>query len=62
MAHIIMGHRAPTAFLQRQARLRPIQGLDLALLIQDKHDRVLGRIDVEPTTSSFSAKADQSRP
>jgi hypothetical protein len=36
-----------TAFLERQARLRAIQGLDLALLVDGKHQRFIGRIEVE---------------
>ena len=33
MADIIMSEGAATAFLERQTRLRAVQGLDLALLI-----------------------------
>jgi hypothetical protein len=33
IALIVMRHGAGTAFLERQARLRAIQGLDLALLV-----------------------------
>jgi hypothetical protein len=37
----------PQAFLQRQARLGAIEGLNLALLVDRQHDGV-GRVDIEP--------------
>ena len=47
MALVIMGHSFGAAFLQGQARLGAIQGLDLRFLIDAKHDGVGGRIDIE---------------
>src|SRR4051794_25840367 len=34
--------------LQRQARPRPVECLDLALLVDAEHDGVSGRVDIEP--------------
>lgn len=47
MTLIVVRHGAGTAFLEGQARLRAIQGLDLALLVDGKHQRFIGRIEVE---------------
>src|SRR5450432_357505 len=47
VALVIMGHRAGTALFQGQTRLRAVECLDLALLIDGKHQRLLRRIDVK---------------
>src|SRR5258707_8728785 len=44
----VMGHRAGAPFLDRQPGLGAVERLDLALLIDRKHDRMRRRIDVEP--------------
>ena len=55
VALVVVGHRSRAAALERQARLGPVQSLDLALLVHAQHKRVLGRIPVQATTSrSFS--------
>lgn len=43
-----MWPRATPAFLQRQAGLRPIQRMDLALLINRKHHRFFRGIQAQP--------------
>src|ERR1700759_5265393 len=48
VALIVVGHRAGATFLHRQAGLGAVEGLDLRLLIDRKHDGVGGRIDIEP--------------
>ena len=45
---VVVGHRTEPTALHRQAGLRPIQGLDLRLLVDGKDHGVLGRIDIEP--------------
>ena len=47
VALVIEGHGPGLATLDRQTRLGPVQGLDLALLVDREHHRVLGRIDVQ---------------
>ena len=47
MAFVVMGHRATATRHQRQAWLRPIQCLNLALLVDREHQRVLRRIQVQ---------------
>src|SRR6202022_780807 len=47
VALVIMGHRAGTALFQGQTRLRAVECLDWALLIDGKHQRLLRRIDVK---------------
>ena len=42
-----MRHGLAAAFLQRQAGLGSVQGLDLALLIDPQHQRMLGRIQIQ---------------
>src|SRR5215216_3512545 len=42
-----MRHRSGASFLERQSRLRAIEGLHLALLIAAEDDRMLGRMQVE---------------
>ena len=48
VALVVVGHRASTASLHRQARLGAVEGLDLRLLIDREHDGMGGRIDIEP--------------
>lgn len=48
VALVIVGHGRGAALLQRQAGLGAIERLDLGLLIDREHQRVLGRVDVEP--------------
>ena len=51
---VIMGHRAAAPLLERQPRLRAIQRLNLALLVDAEHDRLVGRVEVEAHEVSFS--------
>lgn len=48
VALVVVGHCSGPSLLERQAGLRAIQRLDLALLVERQHDRVSGRRDVEP--------------
>ena len=48
VALVVVGHRTGATFLHRQAGLGAVEGLDLRLLIDRKHDGVGGRIDIEP--------------
>src|ERR1035437_1847289 len=48
MSLVVMGHGAGTTRLHRQPRLGAVESLDLALLIDAEHDRVLRRVEVEP--------------
>jgi hypothetical protein len=45
---VIMRHGSGTPLLQRQARFRSIERLNLALFIHRKHNGVRWRIDIEP--------------
>jgi hypothetical protein len=45
---VLVGHRAGATFFHRQAGLGTVEGLDLRLLIDRKHNGVGGRIDIEP--------------
>ena len=47
VALVVMGHRPAFSGLERQARLRAVERLDLAFLVDRNHDRMLGRIHVE---------------
>src|SRR5271169_5156118 len=47
VAHIVVGHRAGPAFLERQAWLGTIQCLHLALLITAQHDGMLRRVEIQ---------------
>lgn len=47
MAHIVMGHRLGASFLQGQARLGPIQCLDLTLLVTAQHQSVLWSVEIK---------------
>jgi len=44
---VIMGHGAGSALLHRQARLCAVKGLDLALLVDGKHQRLGRRIAIK---------------
>src|SRR5580658_100274 len=48
VALVIVRHRAAATFLQRQARLSAIQGLNLALLVQAQHQSFLRWIQIQP--------------
>ncbi len=52
VAFVVVRQRLESAGEQRQALLRPVEGLDLTLLIARQRQRVLGRIEVQPTTST----------
>ena len=45
---VVVGHGSGAAFLERQAGLRSVERLDLALFVDGKHDGVRRRVDVEP--------------
>ena len=45
---VVVGAALDPPFLQGQDRHRPVQGLDLGLLIHPQQDRVLGRSQVQP--------------
>ncbi len=47
MGEQIVGHGATAAFLDRQAGLRAIERLDLALLIDQEYQRLVRRVEVE---------------
>ena len=47
VALVVMGHRPAFSGLERQARLRAVERLDLALLVDRDDYRVLGRVHVE---------------
>jgi uncharacterized protein VirK/YbjX len=42
-----VGHRPTTALLERQARLGPVQCLNLALFIHTQYESLLGRIQLQ---------------
>ena len=48
VALVIMGHGSGPALLQGQARLCAVECLDLAFLIDRKHERLLRRVEIEP--------------
>src|SRR4029078_7016702 len=48
MPFIVVRHGAGAARLHRNTRLGGVESLDLALLINREHDRMGGRVDVEP--------------
>ena len=48
VALVVVGHRAGAAGLHRQARLGAVERLDLALLVDAQHQRLLGRVEVQP--------------
>ena len=47
VALVVVGQRAGLAWLDRQTRLGAIERLDLGLLVDRKHDRMLGRGHIE---------------
>jgi hypothetical protein len=47
MALVVVGHRPATALLHRQPGRSAVERLDLRLLVNRQHQRVLGRIDIE---------------
>src|SRR3984893_7756155 len=47
VALIIMGHGSGAAFLQRQARLGPVECLNLTFLVDGQHKRPLRRVEVK---------------
>jgi hypothetical protein len=47
MAFVIVGQGSGAALLQGQARLGPVERLDLALLVDGEHEGVRRRIDIE---------------
>ena len=47
VALVIMGHGPGSPFLERQAGLGSVEGLDLALLVERQDDRVGGRRDIK---------------
>jgi hypothetical protein len=47
IALVVVRHRATATPLHRQARLGPIESLDLALLIDTQDEGVLGRVEIE---------------
>ena len=48
IALVVVGHGSGAALLHGQARLGAVERLDLALLVDRKHDGVRRRIDIEP--------------
>ena len=48
VALVVVRHRLRPALFHRQARLRAIESLNLALLVDAKHHRLLGWAHVEP--------------
>ncbi len=48
VALVVVGHGPAAPLLQRQARLRAVKRLNLALLIDAQHHRMGGRADVKP--------------
>jgi hypothetical protein len=48
MALVVVGHCSSPALLHGQARLGPVEGLDLAFLVKQQDDGVGGRIDTKP--------------
>ena len=47
VALVVVGHRAGSAFLHRQAGLGAVERLNLALFVHRQHDRMCRRVDVE---------------
>ena len=48
MTLVVVGHRAGSAFLHRQAGLGAVQRLDLRFFIDREDDGMGGRIDIKP--------------
>ncbi len=47
IALVIVGHGASTAWNERKARLGSVESLNLTLLIDRVHHRVLGRVHIQ---------------
>src|SRR5580704_13856684 len=67
IALVIMRHGAAASLLNRQPRLRAVQGLDLALLAGAQHNGMLRRVEIETDDrlklfSEFGIVADFERP
>jgi hypothetical protein len=53
-----VGHALDVAEAHRHRGLRPLERLDLALLVDAEHERVVGRVEVEPAMSrTFSTNS-----
>ena len=61
LALVVVRHRSAATALERQARRRALQGLDLALFIETEHQRLGGRIQIQPPTSVSLARKCGSR-
>src|ERR1700688_4692438 len=48
IAFVVVRHRLSTALLHRQAWVRAIERLNLASLVDAEHNRLVGRVEVEP--------------
>ena len=48
VALVIVGHRTGATILERQTRLRAVERLDLALLVDREHEGVVRRVEIEP--------------
>ena len=48
IAFVVVRHRLSTALLHRQAWLCAIERLNLAFLVDAEHNRLVGRVEVEP--------------
>jgi len=48
VAFVVVRHRPTAAFLQRQARLGAIEGLDLTFLVDAQHQRFVRGIEIKP--------------
>ena len=48
VADVVVRHGASAALLHRQPRLRPVERLDLGLLVDREHEAVGRRIDIQP--------------
>jgi len=53
VAFVVMGVSLGLAWAHRQQRLRAIQRLDLAFLVDTQHQSTLGRIEVEADNVSY---------
>src|SRR5437660_3091479 len=47
VAFVVVCHRSASALLERKSRLRAVERLNLALLIDREHDRSLGRSEIQ---------------
>src|ERR1700730_1063397 len=53
VALVVVGHRASAALLQGQAGLGAVERLNLALLVDGQHERLLRRIEIEADLDLF---------